>query len=80
MIELTGADFKPALIVPYLDEHSKFVFNVNGDAPAAALSRVISPGVFVQQETGDAALDAFAAFEGTAVAALLPDTAVEFCT
>jgi len=78
VIELTGADFKPALIVPYLDEHSKFVFNVKGDAPAAALSRVISPGAFVQQETGDAALDAFAAFEGTAVAALLPTNAASF--
>ena len=56
----------------------KMVFTVDGDAPAAALSRVISPGVFVQQETGDAALEAFAAFEGTAVAALMPDDAVSF--
>ena len=78
VIELAGADFKPALIVPYLDEHSKFVFNVIGDAPAAALSRVISPGAFVQQETGDGTLDAFAEFEGTAVAALLPANAASF--
>jgi len=76
VIELSGADFKPSLIVPYLDAHSKFVFSVDGDAPAAALSRVISPGTFVQQESGDAPLDAFAVFEGAAVAALLsPGTA-----
>jgi len=78
VIELCGADFKPSLIVPFLDEHSKFVFKVDGNAPAAALSRVISPGVFVQQETGDAALDAFSEFEGPAVAALLTPTAVSF--
>jgi hypothetical protein len=78
VIELIGADFKPSLVVPFLDEHSKFVFNVDGDAPAAAMSRVISPGVFVQQETGEAALDAFSEFEGPAVAALLPSTAASF--
>jgi hypothetical protein len=78
VIELSGADFKPALIVPFIDQHSKFVFNVAGDAPAAAMSRVISPGVFVQQETGDTALDAFSEFEGPAVAALLAPTAASF--
>jgi hypothetical protein len=78
IIELSGADFKPSLIIPYLDQHSKIIFNVDGAAPAAAMSRVISPGVFVQQETGDAALDAFSEFEGAAVAALLPSTAAGF--
>ena len=78
VIESSGADFTPSVIVPFLDENSKFVFNVYGDAPAAALSRVISPGVFVQQETGDSALDAFSEFDGMAVAALLPEGAVSF--
>lgn len=78
LIELPGAEFTPASIVPFLDEASKFVFCVDGDAPAAALVRVISPDVFVQQETGDAALEAFTEFEGAAVAALLPDGAVSF--
>jgi len=77
-IELAGADFKPSTIVPFLDGNIKLVFNVDGDAPAAALSRAVSPGVFVQQETGDAALEAFSAYEGTAVAALLPRNAVSF--
>ncbi len=77
-IELSGADFKPSAIVPFLDAKIKFVFNLEGDAPAAALSRVVSPGVFVQQETGDAALEAFAAFDGVAVAALLPENAASF--
>jgi hypothetical protein len=75
---VSGADFKPSAIVPLLDTNMKIVFNVSGDAPAAALSRVISPGVFVQQETGNSALEAFSAFKGIAVAAFLPPTAVSF--
>ena len=78
VIEMSGADFTAASVVPFLDGHMKLVFNADGDAPPAALARVISPGIFVQQETGDAALEAFAAFEGIAVAALLPASAVSF--
>jgi hypothetical protein len=78
IIEVSGADFKPSAIVPLLDTNMKIVFIVTGDAPAGALSRVISPQVFVQQEIGDAKLEAFAAFKGIAVAAFLPPTAVSF--
>lgn len=78
VIVLPGSVFMPALVVPFLDRAMKIVFVVEGDAPAAALARVVSPGVFVQQETGDAALEAFTAFQGTAVAALVPGDAVSF--
>jgi hypothetical protein len=78
VIQVSGDDFKPSAIVPLLDANMKIVFNVRGDAPAAALSRVISPRVFVQQVTGEDKLDAFAAFNGIAVAAFLPETAVNF--
>jgi len=78
LITVAGGDFTPSAIVPLLDTNMKIVFEVSGDAPAAALSRVISPGVFVQQETTDAGLEAFAAYKGIAVAAYLPDTAVSF--
>lgn len=78
VIELPGSAFTPAQVVPFLDGAIKMVFVVEGDAPAAALSRVISPGVFVQQETGEAALERFTAFEGRAVAALMPGDAVNF--
>lgn len=78
VVEVSGEDFKPSAIVPLLDTNMKIVFNVTGDAPAAALSRVISPRVFVQQETGDAKLEAFKVFNGIAVAAYLPDSAVSF--
>ena len=78
VIELHGSDLSPAQVVPYLDAGMKMVFVVDGDAPAAALSRLVTPGVFVQQTMEDSALEAFSAWEGTAVAALLPGGAVSF--
>ena len=78
VVEVSGHDFKPSAIVPLLDINMKIVFVVDDDAPAASLSRVISPGVFVQQETGDAKLEAFKAFMGVAVAAYMPSNAVSF--
>ena len=78
MVNVSGEDFKPSSIVPLLDTNMKIIFNVSGDAPAAALSRVISPRVFVQQITGEPDLKAFSEYKGIAVAAFLPDTAVSF--
>ena len=78
VVELNGADFVPAQVAPYLDAGMKIVFVVDGDAPAAAMARLVTPGVLVQQATGDSKLEAFAAFDGTAAAALLPEGVVEF--
>jgi hypothetical protein len=79
VIELPGSALTAASVVPFLDGRMKIVFCVEGDdAPPASLARVVSPGVFVQQENGDAALEAFAAFDGVAVAALLPKDTVRF--
>lgn len=78
VVNVSGEDFKPSSVVPLLDTNMKIIFNVNGDAPAAALSRVISPKVFVQQVTSEPDMKAFTAFKGIAVAAFLPDTAVSF--
>lgn len=78
VIELAGADFAPAQVAPYLDRGMKMVFVVDGDAPAAAMSRLVTPGVFIQQASGDSPLGAFSEFEGIAVAALLPEGCAEF--
>jgi hypothetical protein len=78
VVNVSGEDFKPSSVVPLLDTNMKIIFNVRGDAPAAALARVISPGVFVQQITGEPDLKAFKEYKGIAVAAFLPETAVSF--
>jgi hypothetical protein len=77
VVEVAGGDFTPVQAAPYLDAGMKMVFVVDGDAPAAAMSRLVTPGVFVQQ-SGDASFEAFTAFEGTAAAAVLPAGGVEF--
>ena len=78
VVELSGQDFVPAQLAPYLDAGMKWVFVVEDDAPAAAMSRLITPGVFVQQSSSEEPLEMFTAFEGTAAAALLAGPAVEF--
>ncbi|MEE4216857.1 MAG: hypothetical protein V2I48_04560, partial [Xanthomonadales bacterium] len=60
IVELPGTEFVPAQLAPYLDAGMKIVFVVDGDAPAAAMARLVTPGVFVQQAIGDASLEAFA--------------------
>jgi hypothetical protein len=78
VIRLDGADFVPVQVAAYFDAGMKYVFEVDGDAPAAAMSRLVTPGAFVQQQTSDDALEAFAAFGGAAAAALLPQGAAQF--
>lgn len=78
VVELDGADFMPAQVAPFLDTGMKMVFVVEGDAPAAALARLVTPGVFVQQTPDESALDEFQSWEGTAVAALMPQGGVAF--
>jgi hypothetical protein len=78
VVELDGADFVPAQVAPFLDAGMKMIFVVDGDAPAAAMARLVTPGTFVQQTAGADALDALVEFAGTAAAALLPEGVVEF--
>ena len=78
VIEMFGSDFVPAQVAPYMDAGMKMIFVVDGDAPAAAMARLVTPGVFVQQAVGDSSLEAFTAFDGVAVSALLPNGVVEF--
>jgi hypothetical protein len=78
VIELHGADLAAAQVAPYLDAGMKMVFVVDGDAPPSALSRLVTPGVFVQQTSDASGLEAFTAFQGTAAAALMPGGTVSF--
>jgi hypothetical protein len=70
LIEINGGDLRAASLVNFLDGGAKIALLVDGAAPPAALARVVTPGVFVQQSSGDAPLDAFAACDGAAVAAV----------
>lgn len=78
LIEIGGGDLRAASLANFLDGGVKIVLLVDGDAPPAALARVVTPGVFVQQSSGNAALDAFTACEGPAVVALYTASVASF--
>jgi hypothetical protein len=78
LVECSGGELRAASLASYIDGGVKIVLVVDGDAPPAALARLITPGVFVQQSTDDSPLDLFKSFGGAAVAALLPASAVKF--
>ena len=41
VVMLSGADFTPSVVAPFLDEGMKIVFVVEGDTPAAAMARLV---------------------------------------
>ncbi len=78
VVELDGADLRPAGLADFLDGAMKIVLVVRGAMAPAPLVRLITPGVWVAQTDDLAALDALAAVPGPAVAALVPEGAARF--
>ncbi|MHC4819676.1 MAG: hypothetical protein ACYTF8_16650 [Planctomycetota bacterium] len=78
IVHVDGADLYPAGLADFLDGAVKFVLVVSGAAPPAPLVRLISPNTFVMQTTDTEELARFAAWDGTGVAALMPDGAARF--
>lgn len=78
VVDVRGADLRVAGLAELLDGTQKFVLVVHGDAPPAALVRLITPSVFIAQTGDPGVLSRLAEFAGPAVAALIPDTAASF--
>ncbi len=78
VVEVSGGKLAASSLAPYLDGGMKLVLLVEGDAPPAALARLVTPNTFVQQAGGSDSLDAFASFDGVAVAALSPSDVAKF--
>jgi hypothetical protein len=72
VVEVEGGDLQVGGLAEYLDGRFKLVLIVKEPSPAAPLTRLIGPNVFVQQATDPAALQRLVAFDGPAVAALVP--------
>lgn len=70
VVTVEGADLRPAGLSDFLDGGQKIVLLVLGDAPPAALARVITPGVAVVQTRDAAELDLVAKASGPGLAAL----------
>ena len=78
VVTLDGADLHAGMLAGYLDGQQKIVLLVRGSATPAPLARVIAPRCYVVQATDADALAAAAAFDGPAIAALVPASAARF--
>ena len=73
-----GADLQVGALMDFADGREKIVVVVRGACPPAPLARCITPGTFVVQTIDGSGLDRIAAFNGPAIAALVPDGAAVF--
>jgi hypothetical protein len=78
IVTVDGASLHAGALADYADGRLKLVLVVRGACPPAALARCITPGTFVLQTMNGAGLERLAAFDGPAVAALVPDGAAQF--
>ncbi len=77
-VMVDGADLQSGAIVDFADGRERIVIVVRGASPPAPLARCITPGTFVLQTVDGTGLDRVAAFDGPAVAAIVPDGAAVF--
>jgi hypothetical protein len=75
---VNGPDLRAEGLAEFLDGALKVVLVVRGDAPAAPLARLLTPGVFVAQSADGSELARLAAHPGAGVLALVPETAARF--
>ena len=78
VVEIDGADVRAGELAEFLDGNMKIVLVVRGESSPAPLIRLVTPSTFVMQTADEAGFERFAAFEGPAVAALVPESAARF--
>jgi hypothetical protein len=78
IVSLEGADLHVGALNDFADGREKIVLVVRGAASPAPLARCITPGTLVLQTIDGSGLDRVAAFDGPAVAAIMPEGAAAF--
>jgi hypothetical protein len=78
VVHVDGGDLHAEGLAEFLDGSEKLVLIVRGECPPAPLARLVSPGVYVLQTLETKDLEAFAAFDGPGVAALVTEGAARF--
>lgn len=73
-----GADLHATALADFCDGRAKLLLIVRGPSAPAPLVRLITPGTFVLQTLDGTGLERFAAYQGPAVAALVPQGAARF--
>ena len=78
IVSLDGADLHVGALSDFADGREKIVLVVRGAVAPAPLARCITPGTLVLQTSDGSGLDRVAAFEGPAVAAVMPEGTAAF--
>jgi hypothetical protein len=78
VVLVDGGDLQSGALADFADGGEKIVLVVRGASPPAPLARCITPGTFVLQTVDGSGLDRIAAFDGPAVAAIVPEGAAVF--
>lgn len=78
IVSLDGADLQVGALNDFADGREKIVLVVRGAAAPAPLARCITAGTMVLQTTDGSGLDRVAAYDGPAMAAVMPEGAAVF--
>jgi len=78
VVEVEGADLRPAGLAEFLDGAVKMVLVVRGEASPAPLVRLVTPRTFVAQAADDAPVARLAEWDGPGVVGLLPEGTARF--
>ncbi|MFI5310942.1 MAG: hypothetical protein ACHQQ3_06895 [Gemmatimonadales bacterium] len=78
VVTVGGSDLHASDLAPFTDGREKLVLVVHGACAAAPLARSVTPGTLVLQTVDGSGLDRVAAFDGPAIAAMVPEGAATF--
>jgi hypothetical protein len=78
VVEVDGSDVHAGALTDFADGREKLVLVVRGASAPAPLARCITPGAFVLQTADGSGLDRAGAFDGPAIAAMVPQGAAVF--
>lgn len=78
VVRVDGQDVRAESLSEFIDGGAKIVLIVRGECAPAPLVRMITPGAYVAQVKDATELEAFAAFPGPGIAAVVPATSALF--
>lgn len=78
VIEVDGADLRPAGLAEFLDGVARVVLVVRGTTSPAPLVRLVTPRTFVAQTADEAVVARLAAWNGPGIVGLMPEGTARF--
>lgn len=78
VIEVDGADLRPAGLAEFLDGVARVVLVVRGATSPAPLVRLVTPRTFVAQTTDEAVVARLASWNGPGIVGLMPEGTARF--